>query len=221
MTFLTRRTDEAVMIGDDIRVRVESIAVDHVVLSVAYPDEKGDVVEKRCSLEIDDRVELPAQTAVHVMAIRGDRVRLGIDAPGERPVTRQELRADAKPPTPGAGGKAPKAKPAAPKAGGKAAAAGKRHRTRQVVLAVEQSVQIGLQMTVKLVDADDHSVRLLVDGELVGGADDGLRIREPRDLRIGHMTELGTQVQVVLEGTSDRAAAFLVTTPTHVDVGTV
>lgn len=222
MTFLTRRMDEAVMIGDDIRVRVESIAADHVVLSVSYPDDQGKTVERFCSLELDDRVELPEKTAVHVMAIRGDRVRLGIDAPGERPVTRQELRADAKP-APRAGGKAPKAKPAASRAAGKPAgkSAGKRHRTREVVLGVEKSVQIGLKMAVKLVDADDHSVRLLVDGELVGGADDGLRVHESRELRIGSMTELGTQVQLVLEATGDRTATFLLTTPTHVDVGAV
>lgn len=218
MTFLTRRTDEAVMIGDDIRVRVESIAADHVVLGVAFPDEKGEIVEKRCSLELDDRVEIAAGTAVHVMAIRGDRVRLGIDAPGERPVTRQELRADAKPAAPRAGGKAPKAKSAATgRAGGKAA--GKRHRTREVVLSVDQFVRIGQQMVVKLVDADDHSCRLLVDGELVGGADDGLRVRETRELRIGSLTELGTQVQLVLEATTDRTnATLLITTPNHVDV---
>ncbi|RYG79992.1 carbon storage regulator, partial [bacterium] len=193
-----------------------SIAADHVVLGVAFPDDKGEIVERRCSLELDDRVEIAAGTAVHVMAIRGDRVRLGIDAPGERPVTRQELRADAKPAT-RAGGKSPKAKPAATGRAGKSA--GKRHRTREVVVAVDASVRIGLQMAVKLVDVDDHSCRLLVDGELVGGADDGLRVRETRELRIGSLTELGTQVQLVLEATRAGAdATLLITTPNHLDV---
>ena len=101
MTFLTRQADQAVMIGDDIRVVVASIAGDHVVLQVAYTDESGRPVAQTCSLERDDRVEIAAGTSVHVMDIRSDRVRLGIVAPDERSVTRQEYRADApRPATP-------------------------------------------------------------------------------------------------------------------------
>ena len=210
MTFLTRQADQAVMIGDDIRVVVTSIARDHVVLSVAYVDEHGQRVEQTCSLERDDRVEIVAGTAVHVMDIRSDRVRLGVVAPDERPVTRQEYRADAPRPASSAKRKA-KSKPAA--------TVGKRHRTHRLVVAVDQPVRVGLQMSISLTDLDAGGVRMLIDGELVGGPDDGLRVREARELRIGNHVELGTQVQVLLEAADATRATLAITLPTHVDVG--
>ena len=151
MTFLTRQADQALTIGDDIRVVVASIANDHVVLRVAYVDEGGQRVEQTCALERDDRVEISAGTAVHVMDIRNDRVRLGIVAPDERPVTRQEYRADA--PRPASSGKR--------KAKSKPATVGKRHRTHRMVVTVDQPVRVGRQMSISLTDLDASGVRML------------------------------------------------------------
>lgn len=217
MTFLTRRVDEAVLIGDDIRVRVATIAPDHVVLSVAYPDEAGTPVERTCSLELDDRVEIPPSgAAVHVMAIRGDRVRLGIDVRDERSVTRQELRADAPKPA-GAARSKPRAKPAAKGSAGKL----QRHRTHTLEAPIDRAVRVGQQMTLRLTDCDADGCRVLIDGELVGGPEDGLRIREARELRVGGAPlELGTQVQVAVQAVrTPVGATLLITAPNHVEVG--
>ena len=89
----------------------------------------------------------------------------------------------------------------------------------RLVVTVDQAVRVGRQMTISLTDLDASGVRMLIDGELVGGPDDGLRVREARELRAGNHVELGTQVQVLLEAADATRATLAITTPNHLDVG--
>lgn len=228
MTFLSRRVDESVMIGDSLRVRVVGIHGDHVVLGVGYRDASGRFGgERTCSLECDDRLELPAETIVHVMHIRADRVRLGIEAAAEQSITRFELRADA-PRPPGKPASTPASRAAAASADERKESAspkptrakspGKRHRTHHVVFGRDGVIKLGSNIAITVTDADASGVRLMIDGELVGGPDDGLKIREARELAVGHSLPLGNQITIILERAEPGRATLAITVPSHFEV---
>lgn len=206
MIVVSRHIDETILIGDEIRVTVASISAEHVVLDVVYL-EWGKAVERSCALERDDHVEIPPNAKVRVVEIRGDNVRLAIDAPKEVAVHRKEVVER----TQRAPGKVPAAaKPA------KRTRSAPASTSVQLALKPDEAILIGEALKVTLTDTDPKRVRVIVDGELIGGPDDGLRIRQAREVALGSVIEAGEQIHVTLLAATEADATLVVACPAHV-----
>lgn len=208
MIVLSRHPRQSIRIGDDIRVTVRAIASDHVVLAVEYCD-AGQTVRRSCSLELDDRVEIPPNTKVGVVDISGDKVRLGVEVPQGTAVHRTEMEeASAIPDAVPEGAVKPMKNQ------------NKRSATAmpKLQLEVDASIAIGDGLKLTLTDTDCNGIRLMVDGELVGGPDDGLRVREARELKVGSSFQLGTQVTVTLAAATEQSASLTFVCPAHLPV---
>lgn len=88
MLVLTRRLDQSVLVGG-IRVTVVGLRQRAVILAVNSPN-SGDPA-RLVRADIDEPVEIGLGAAITVGRIRGDQIRLCIDAPGEIRVLREEL----------------------------------------------------------------------------------------------------------------------------------
>ena len=133
-----------------------------------------------------------------IVDVRGGLVRLGFELPKGAEIHRKESFSP---------------QPAPPRAGPAVAAAGK-----SVVAAVDQAIAVGSAVTVTPTDVDFAGARVLVRGELVGGPDDGARVDEARELRVGGAVHLGTLVTITLAAVAGPRARFLVVAPTHMPV---
>jgi hypothetical protein len=88
-----------------------------------------------------------------------------------------------------------------------------------VVLEVDQVLHIGEKLTASPTDIDASGVRLLVRGELLGGAEDGERINEARELGRNSVVTLGALVSLSLVGINENGSAmFHLIAPAHVKV---
>ena len=210
MLVVTRQRSQSIRIGDDIRVTVRRIGSDHVVLGVEYCDD-GRVVRRSCTLEHDDRVEIPPDAWVGVVEICGGVVRLAVEVPQGRAIFRSE---DA------AGDDAVSSEPSDPGAATSMKNQNKRSATAMPKLdvAIDQTVTIGDHLRLTLTDADPAGVRVMVDGQLNGGPDDGLSVREARELKLGSAFQLGTQVTVTLAASTSAGATLTFVLPAHLPV---
>jgi len=82
----------------------------------------------------------------------------------------------------------------------------------------DESVRVGERLTVTVTDVDPGGVRLLVDGELIGGPDDGQRVREARELAPGGEVRLGGLVTIVLVDVVGPKARLGFLVPRHVEL---
>src|SRR4051812_11836861 len=82
----------------------------------------------------------------------------------------------------------------------------------------DESILIGEHLTVTVTDVDANGVRLLLDGELIGGPDDGMTIREARELAIGGEVRIGSLVTLGLAEIKGKVAKMVVGAPKHVAV---
>jgi carbon storage regulator len=110
MLVISRYADETVMIGDDRRITVSAIRGDRVTLTLAERVDDGGsgrMVTKSALLRLDETIGFGIDVRVSLVNLRSDRVRLGITAPRNVSVHRQEvydaLRADAGRPPEGHG----------------------------------------------------------------------------------------------------------------------
>lgn len=82
----------------------------------------------------------------------------------------------------------------------------------------DESILIGEHLKVTVTDVDKAGVRLMIDGELVGGPDDGMTIREARELAVGGELRLGTLVTLTVAEVRGELARIGVVSPPHVTV---
>ena len=82
----------------------------------------------------------------------------------------------------------------------------------------DESVLIGEHLTVTVTDVDPAGVRLMIDGELIGGPDDGMVIREARELAIGGEVRIGSLITLTVAEVRGKLARIGVVAPKHVHV---
>ncbi len=83
---------------------------------------------------------------------------------------------------------------------------------------VDQRLRIGESLVLTLTDTAPTGVRMLVEGLLIGGSDDGLKVREFRELSPDRELRLGSLVTIrLLEATSESARLGVVI-PQHVQI---
>lgn len=88
MLILTRRPGQSILIGR-IRMTVERLRNDLVLLSLRAPNNR-EAPELR-TLRAGESFGAGTNATVTVARIRGDQVRIGIDAPAEVRILREEL----------------------------------------------------------------------------------------------------------------------------------
>jgi carbon storage regulator len=97
MLVLTRQEDESIVIGDGIELMVGHVGGGTAELQIDAPSgvsvtKDGEPYNRSGEdLYRDEVVDVGKDVTVIVVDIRGDRVRLGIEAPGEIPVHRREV----------------------------------------------------------------------------------------------------------------------------------
>lgn len=115
MLVLSRQRDESIFIGDNIKITVVDIRGDKVRLGFKAPPDisihrqevfdaiarqSGDLLPKKkkdnggmlvLSRQRDEAIMIRTDIKITVIDIRGDKVRLGVEAPTEVPVHRQEV----------------------------------------------------------------------------------------------------------------------------------
>lgn len=82
----------------------------------------------------------------------------------------------------------------------------------------DESILIGDHMMVTVTEIDRGGVRLMIEGELIGGPDDGLVIHEARELAIGSEVRLGDLVTLTLASVKGTGARIGVLAPAHVAI---
>ncbi len=82
----------------------------------------------------------------------------------------------------------------------------------------DESILIGDHMTVTVTDIDKTGIRLMIEGELIGGPDDGLPIHEARELGVGGEVRLGDLVTLNLANIRGKSARIGVVAPAHVAI---
>jgi len=192
---LSRQTGEAVIIGDDVVVTVDDIGTQHVQISIEVRlFDKS--INRTMTLAIDETYSVRPDVTVVIVDIRVDKARIGFVIPQDTALHRKEVY------------EAMQQKP------GNVAAT----QRSTVVLKPDQAIHVGDKLTAKLTDADASGCRLIVRGELLGGADDGAWVNEPRELATNHMMNLGALVSVLLVGTEQDRTMFHVIAPQGVKV---
>jgi sRNA-binding carbon storage regulator CsrA len=83
---------------------------------------------------------------------------------------------------------------------------------------INDSITIGEHLTVTLTDIDQAGVRLMIDGELIGGPDDGMTIRERRELGVNGEVRIGSLITLTVTDISAQKAKIGVVAPKHIVV---
>lgn len=81
-----------------------------------------------------------------------------------------------------------------------------------------EAILIGDHMRVTVTDIDKSGIRLMIEGELIGGPDDGLTIHEARELGTGGEVRLGDLVTLSLASIRGTTARIGVVAPAHVAI---
>ena len=203
MLVVSRKPSESVVVesdeGSEVTVTVVHVGPRRVTLKI-------DLDTEQASAELDEVMAVRSEVIplgvcgnMTVVDVRGGLVRLGFELAKGSEIHRKEA-VDARRKEP-------------------ATVAAVTSTGKSVVAAVDQVITIGLSVTMMPTDVDPAGVRLLVRGELVGGADDGLRIDEAREMRVGSAVHLGTLVTITLANVSGPRARFVVNAPPHMAVG--
>jgi sRNA-binding carbon storage regulator CsrA len=82
----------------------------------------------------------------------------------------------------------------------------------------DEAILIGDHMTVTVTDVDKTGIRIMIEGELIGGPDDGLPIHEARELGIGSEVRLGDLVTLSVANVRGTSARLGVVAPAHVAI---
>jgi hypothetical protein len=92
------------------------------------------------------------------------------------------------------------------------------HRQVDLAVHVDQTLQLGKTLSVRLTDTDSAGIRGQVSGQLLGGPEDGAAVHHACELRPGSALPLGTLVVVRLVSCDAISAKIRVTVPEHLDV---
>jgi sRNA-binding carbon storage regulator CsrA len=201
MLVVSRKPSESVIVesddGSDVTVTVVHVGPRRVTLKIDYFTDVAEMDTEVIAVR-SEVVPLGDCGNMTIVDVRGGLVRLGFELPKGVEIHRKEVCDSQR----------------VARAGAAVASAGK-----SVVAAPDQTIAVGGAVTITPTDVDPAGVRVLVRGELLGGPDDGLRINEPREMRIGGVLQLGTQITVTLAAVAGPRARFLVIAPPHMSVG--
>jgi sRNA-binding carbon storage regulator CsrA len=82
----------------------------------------------------------------------------------------------------------------------------------------DEAILIGDHMTVTVTDVDKSGVRLMIEGELIGGPDDGQAVHEARELGVGGEVRLGDLVTLSLAHVRGTGARIGVVAPANIAI---
>lgn len=85
-------------------------------------------------------------------------------------------------------------------------------------LKVDQRIVIGDSMEIWPTDVDPDLVRLMAEGEMLGGPEDGLKIRKALDLGINGEMRLGNSLFVTVLDIRGDKCRIAIQAPSHVPV---
>jgi carbon storage regulator CsrA len=91
---ISRQVGEALTVGDDVEVTVAAIHPSFVTLDVRHSAVHGRLTLEdsfRRDARRDEVIDLPVSGSCTVVDIRGDKVRLGMDAPKDMSIHRKEV----------------------------------------------------------------------------------------------------------------------------------
>ena len=94
MFVISREVGESVMIGDDVELTVVKLRAKVVTLDMRHTTLRGRITlddSFRRDAVVGDVLDLPAPGSCAVVDIRGDKVRLGLDAPKDVSIHRKEV----------------------------------------------------------------------------------------------------------------------------------
>lgn len=85
----------------------------------------------------------------------------------------------------------------------------------RILLSEGQTLRLGNVLRVQVTDIDRVGVRLIAEGQYLGGPEDGGSFSLARELALGSRVEFGPRVALVLLRTEQRRATFVLDAPTH------
>jgi sRNA-binding carbon storage regulator CsrA len=88
----------------------------------------------------------------------------------------------------------------------------------RVVLKVDQSLTIGRDIRISPTDIDSKGIRLLAEGRVLGGPNDGALFEDVHEMKIGASVHLSPHVVVTLVEVRGRIARLDVFAPANVAV---
>jgi hypothetical protein len=88
-------------------------------------------------------------------------------------------------------------------------------QTQRVVLAEGQTLRVGHAVQVCVTDIDNAGVRIVADGQYLGGPEDGATFHVARELAIGSRAEFGPRVAMVLLRVEQHRSTFILEAPPH------
>lgn len=77
------------------------------------------------------------------------------------------------------------------------------------------TLSLGSIVRVRATDIDDGGVRLLAEGQYLGGPEDGGSFSITRELAVGSRVEFGPRIALVLLRVRNGEATFLLDAPSH------
>ncbi len=198
MLVLSRQVDETVLIGDAIAVTVVSINPEGATLHVRYRD-KNHRLEQKLALEIDDRLEITDDIYVSVLDIRGDKIRLAVVAPKTMAVHRKEIYEAIK------------------RENSAASVAAKQEVVPSDLwkLLIDQTLRIGNDIRISLVNTSGEKAEIRCVGQLTGGAKDGEAFDRSEVISVGSSFEFGTLVLVNVVEITMKEISLKIQHPLH------
>ncbi|CCK75034.1 putative carbon storage family regulator [Oleispira antarctica RB-8] len=91
MLILTRRVGEALVIGDDLRIVVDSIGLGDVRFTVIDISKIGNGGEWAAYSDFGECYILNKELKINFLSVKGSQVKIGIDAPKSISVHREEI----------------------------------------------------------------------------------------------------------------------------------
>ncbi len=89
------------------------------------------------------------------------------------------------------------------------------------VVQVDQPVQIGQSLRVTVTDIDPAGVRLLVDGRIIGGPNDGEPVHAAYELGVGKSINVSPNIAIALAEIDNADAVLKVFAPSAIGVSRI
>ncbi len=88
----------------------------------------------------------------------------------------------------------------------------------EIVVPLDAIVRVGDSVVVCITDIDPNGIRLIAEGTLLGGPEDGMPFRVTREMRVGSLIDFGDLVRLHLRGIQAGEAILGVDAPKHFPV---
>lgn len=85
----------------------------------------------------------------------------------------------------------------------------------EIVVPMDAVVRVGESVVVCVTDIDSNGIRLIAEGTLLGGSEDGAPFRVTREMRVGSLIDFGDLVRLHLRGVQAGQAILGIDAPKH------